>query len=142
MLYDIVIFMTDIQKFISDIQKTIKYDRAQNGGHYDGIRACTKIGDMFESNNKSLGSLPRSLSQYWMDTYIRNSDDAAKEPSDKNIDRIAALQTFLDGEREGTEILTKSDWENLKELVDYEAEDLPLDVLEGMMGLILEQGVL
>jgi hypothetical protein len=134
--------MTDIQKFTADIKKIIKFDRAENGGRYDGIRACVKVEDLFESNNRALGSLPHSLAEYWLDIYIRNSADPANEPSSDNIDRIAAIQTFLDGEREGTECLTKDDWKNLHELVDYEAEDLPLDVLEGMMGIILEQGAL
>ncbi len=134
--------MTDIQKFISDARKIMKHDRADNGGHYDAVRACSQITDLFESNNRALGSLPHSLAEYWMDTYIRNSAAIENEPTDANIDKIAALQIFLDGEREGTEVLTAEDWKNLQELVDYEAEDLPLDVLEGMMGIILEQGAL
>ena len=49
--------MTTIDKFLSDIQKTIKFDRANNGGHYDAKRACTQIAKLFANNNRNLGAI-------------------------------------------------------------------------------------
>lgn len=77
-----------------------------------------------------------------MDTYIRSSPDMKNEPSDTNLDRICSLQAFLDGDQEGLSALSAGDWTNLRDLVDCEAEDLPLDTLESMMSLILEEGAL
>ena len=92
--------MNSIDKFISDIQKTIKYDRANNGGHYDAKRACTQIAKLFSNNNKHLGTLAVSLGDYWLNTYILASGNLENEPSDTNIERLKAFQSFIDNETE------------------------------------------
>ena len=135
--------MNTIDKFLSDIQKTIKYDRANNGGHYDAKRACTQIAKLFETNNRNLGSLAVSISDYWLNTYILGSADLANEPDEENIGRIKAFQSFCDADEEADySILTADDWENLRDFVDDEAENLDLDALQNMMNLILQNGAL
>ena len=42
--------MNSIEKFVSDIGRIRKIDRAENGGRYDGVRACKKIAELFEAN--------------------------------------------------------------------------------------------
>ena len=135
--------MTSIDKFLSDIQKTIKFDRANNGGHYDAKRACTQIAKLFANNNRNLGSLALSLSDYWLNTYILGSEDLANEPSEQNIERIKAFQSFADNEEDADfSVLTSDDWETLRDFVDDVAEDLDLDSLQSMMNLILQNGAL
>lgn len=135
--------MTSIDKFLSDIQKTIKFDRANNGGHYDAKRACTQIAKLFANNNRNLGSLALSLSDYWLNTYILGSEDLANEPSEQNIERIKAFQSFADSEEDADfSVLTSDDWETLRDFVDDEAENLDLDSLQSMMNLILQNGAL
>ena len=135
--------MTTIDKFLSDIQKTIKYDRANNGGHYDAKRACTQISKLFANNNRNLGSLAVSLGDYWLNTYILASGDLADEPSEQNIEKIKAFQSFCDADEEADfSVLTADDWENLRDFVDDEAENLDLDSLQNMMNLILQNGAL
>ena len=135
--------MTTIDKFLSDIQKTIKYDRANNGGHYDAKRACTQIARLFATNNRNIGSLAVSISDYWLNTYILGSQDLTNEPTEENIERIKAFQNFVDNaEEEDFSILTDDDWETLRDFVDDEAEDLDLDALQNMMGIILANGAL
>lgn len=135
--------MTSIDKFLSDIQKTIKFDRANNGGHYDAKRACTQIAKLFANNNRNLGSLAISISDYWLNTYILGSEDLANEPSEQNIERIKAFQSFTDSEEDADfSVLTSDDWETLRDFVDDEAENLDLDSLQSMMNLILQNGAL
>ena len=135
--------MTSIDKFLSDIQKTIKFDRANNGGHYDAKRACTQIAKLFANNNRNLGSLAISISDYWLNTYILGSEDLANEPSEQNIERIKAFQSFADSEEDADfSVLTSDDWETLRDFVDDEAENLDLDSLQSMMNLILQNGAL
>ncbi len=135
--------MTTIDKFLSDIQKTIKFDRANNGGHYDAKRACTQIAKLFANNNRNLGALAVSLSDYWLNTYILASQDLENEPSEQNIERIKAFQSFADNEEDADySILTADDWETLRDFVDDVAEDLDLDSLQNMMNLILQNGAL
>ncbi|MBB5226033.1 hypothetical protein DYE50_10820 [Treponema ruminis] len=135
--------MTTIDKFLSDIQKIIKFDRANNGGHYDAKRACTQIAKLFANNNRNLGSLALSISDYWLNTYILGSEDLANEPSEQNIERIKAFQSFADSEEDADfSVLTSDDWETLRDFVDDEAENLDLDSLQSMMNLILQNGAL
>lgn len=135
--------MTTIDKFLSDIQKTLKYDRANNGGHYDAKRACTQVAKLFSNNNRNLGNLAVSISDYWLNTYILASSDLANEPSEQNIEKLKAFQNFCDNaEDEDYSALSSDDWENLRDFVDDEAEDLDLDSLQNMMGLILQNGAL
>ncbi len=135
--------MTTIDKFLSDIQKTIKYDRANNGGHYDAKRACTQIAKLFATNNRNLGSLAVSVGDYWLNTYILSSADLASEPSEENISKIKAFQSFCDSEEDADySVLTADDWETLRDFVDDEAETLDLDSLQNMMSIILDNGAL
>lgn len=135
--------MNSIDKFISDIQKAIRYDRANNGGHYDAKRACSQIAKLFANNNRNLGSLAVSISDYWLNTYILPSPSLEKEPSEENIARIKAFQSFCDSDTEADySALTADDWETLRDFVDDEAETLDLDALQDMMGLILANGAL
>ncbi len=135
--------MTTIDKFLSDIQRTIKHDRANNGGHYDAKRACTQISQLFANNNRNLGSLAVSISDYWLNTYVFGSQDLENEPSEENIEKIKAFQNFCDSDEEADfSSLTSDDWETLRDFVDDEAENLDLDSLQNMMNLILQNGAL
>lgn len=135
--------MTTIEKFLSDIKRIVKYDRANNGGHYDGKRACTEIARLFERNNPNLGSLAPSISQYWLNTYILPSENPENEPTEENVIKIKALQSFVDNiNDEDLNILTKDDFESLKNFIDESEEEIDLDTLQNMMGILLEKGAI
>ena len=134
--------MAQIEQFLSDAKKIIKHERADNGGRYDGVRTCAKIGELFERYNRTLGDLPRSVADYWQNTYIAPSADMANEPTEANLNKLVAFHAFLAGDASQNEAITRDDWKNLQELVNYEADDLPLEQLEGMMALIVDQGIL
>ena len=139
----IIIHMNSIEKFLSDIEKIKKHDRADNGGHYDGKRACTKIASLFESNNRHVQSLSRQIADYWLNTFVLQSDSPADEPSEENIGRIRAFQAFLDSDdSEDFSALGADDWETLRDFVDGEAETIDLDMLQNLMSLILAHGAL
>ena len=98
---------------------------------------------LFANNNRNLGALAVSLSDYWLNTYILASQDLENEPSEQNIERIKAFQSFADNEEDADySILTADDWETLRDFVDDVAEDLDLDSLQSMMNLILQNGAL
>lgn len=135
--------MNTIEKFISDIQKIIRYDRANNGGHYSGRRACTQIVQLFEKNNRNLGALATNIGDYWLNSYILTSEAPENEPTEENIARIRAFQGFIDNyDLENFDILTAKDWETLRDFVDDVAEDIDIDSLQNMMSLILANGAL
>ena len=136
--------MTNLDKFLADIQRIIKHERADNGGRYDGARACARIADLFAQNNRDVADLARSIADYWLNTYVLASDDVAQEPSEENKTRISAFQHFLDGDSdaEAYTALTGDDWETLRDFADDEAETMDLDRLQSMMSLVLDHGAL
>lgn len=135
--------MTAIEKFLSDIKKIVKYDRANNGGHYDAKRACAQIAGLFERNNPNLGPLAPSISQYWLNTYVLPSENLENEPSEENVARIKAFQSFVDNiEDDDLNILTQDDFENLKNFIDEAQEEIDLDTLQNMMGILLDKGAI
>lgn len=135
--------MTTIEKFISDIKKTIKYDRANNGGHYDGKRACTQIAKVFERYNPNLGTLANSIADYWLNAYILDSQNPLEEPTEENINKIKAFQCFCDNiADDDLNALNSEDWDTLKGLIDEAAEDIDLDTLQNMMSILLDRGAI
>jgi len=135
--------MTTFEKFYSDVQKTIKYDRANNGGHYDGKRACTQICKLFNNYNKDVSEVSTQIADYWLNTYVLASEDVANEPSQLNLDRIRAFYSFMNNDvSEILDVLTADDWENLRDFVNDCAETINLDALQNMMSVILDKGAL
>ena len=134
--------MTETEQFLADAQKIIRHERADNGGRYDGRRACRNAGALLERYNRSLGALPQSVADYWQQAYIEPSADAANEPTEANLHRLAAFHAFLSGDDGWLDALSHEDFCQLQELVNCEAADLPLDALESMMAVIVAQGAL
>ena len=134
--------MTDIQKFRADVQRLIKHSRADNNGRYNAEKTCNDIIELFLSETTVPGALPQSGAEYWKRTYIDESASPENEPTAENVDRLGAILSFLENSGEDEELLTDDDWRMLGELVNYEAEDLPLDILQALMGVIVQKGAL
>lgn len=137
--------MDSIQKFYSDIEKMKKHYRAQNPGRYDGQAVCTQVADLFESNNRNAGALAHSFAEYWMNTYIIPSTQMEEEPTSQNQDKLVAMQSLLNTSEDSNDYtaLTRDDWKELCELTKYEAEDLPLDLLNDLMMIFVNtQGLI
>lgn len=133
----------DISKFIADINKIKKHERADNGGRYDGKSVCEQVAKLFENNNRDKQNLARQVADYWLNTYAYNSPDFNNEPSEANVTKICEFQLFLNGDVEDPYAnVTASDWEELRDCVNDEAEDLDLDSLQNMMSIVLEKGAL
>ena len=136
--------MTNTDKFLADIQRIVKHARADNGGRYDAVQACTRIADLFAQNNRDVADLARAIADYWLNTYVLASAALSDEPSDDNKTRLTAFQDFLDGEAtsDAYAVLSADDWETLRDFVDDEAATMDLERLQNMMSLVLENGAL
>ena len=135
--------MADSSKFLADIQRIKKRVRGENGGKYDGRKVCTQVAALFVNSNRNMAELARSVSDYWLNSYIFSSSDLENEPSQENLDRIVLFQNFLDGfEDEDYSLFSKDDWENLRDFCNDEAENLDLDTLQNLMSIILNNGAL
>ena len=68
------------------------------------------------------------------------SQNQKEEPSEENSQKLAAMLAFLEDSDEFQSVLTQKDWQELGDLVNYEAEDLPVDILQSLMRVLVEKG--
>ena len=133
--------MTNVDKFYSDVQRIKKYDRANNPS-YDGLRASKAVVGLFENCNRDLGELPKSIGDYWLENYVQKSSDMSAEPTDEHVEWLLTVLSFFDGNLEGSKDLPKKDWKAIQELINYEAESLPIEVLTDLMKILVEKGTI
>ncbi len=86
--------------------------------------------------------MPSSITEYWLTTYILSSTDPQEEPSREHQEWLADVLEFLAGERGEFRSITAEDWAALADYINFEAEDLPMEVLQPLMGILLERGAL
>ena len=132
--------MTDIGKFLSNIQRIKKYDRQNNSGNPDYNRIFRELNSLFLRSTSCPADLARSVFEYWENEYIFNSQNQKEEPSEENSQKLAAMLAFLEDSDEFQNLLTQKDWQELGDLVNYEAEDLPVDILQSLMRVLVEKG--
>ena len=132
--------MTDIGKFLSDIQRIKKHDRQNHSGNPDYNRILRELNSLFLRSTSCPADLARSVFEYWENEYIFNSQNQKEEPSEENSQKLAAMLAFLEDSDEFQNLLTQKDWQELRDLVNYEAEDLPVDVLQSLMRVLVEKG--
>ena len=132
--------MTDINKFLSDVQKILKHDRQNNGGKSDYNRVKNDLRRLFERNAAMVGELADSIYEYWENEYIYRSADLAWEPGEENQNRLAAYLAFLENSDEYQELITDDDWNEFGHLVNFEAEDLDVGVLQDLLKILVSKG--
>lgn len=132
--------MTDIGKFLSDVQKMLKHERQNNNGNVNYNKIGSDLRKLFERSTSCPGELPGSIFEYWEKQYIFGSADFSNEPSSESIQKLGAFLGFLDNSNEDEDLITQEDWNELKQLVNYEAEDLPIDILTELMSILVSKG--
>lgn len=132
--------MTDIGKFLSDIQRIKKHDRQNHSGNPDYNRIFRDLNSLFLRSTSCPADLARSVFEYWENEYVFSSQNQKEEPSEENSQKLAAMLAFLEDSDEFQSVLTQKDWQELRDLVNYEAEDLPVDVLQSLMRVLVEKG--
>ena len=50
------------------------------------------------------------------------------------------MLSFLENSDEGYDELDQHDWQELGDLVNYEAEDMPIDTLQSLMATLVSKG--
>ncbi len=132
--------MTDIQKFSSDVKKIIKMNRFQDGS-LNLEDTCEKIIQQFERASSVPASLSGSVASYWKTTYIDTSNEQENEPTQEHLDVLCGFLSFLENSDENFDLISNSDWKELSELVNCEAETLPIEILQQLMSILVEKGV-
>jgi len=132
--------MTEIGKFMADVQRALKHDRQEHGGKSDYNRLVNQIRSTFERSTVVQTSLADSVFEYWENEYIFNSPDQTSEPSAENTEKLAAFLAFLNNNEEDREKITDHDWQELGELVNYEADDMDIMQLQELMKVLVDHG--
>lgn len=132
--------MTNIEKFYSDVQKIKKHNRQENNGKSNYFKIKNNIQNLFEKNCNVGQSLANSCYEYWEKNYIETSSEIDFEPNDENLIKLCSILTFLNGEDENENRLTKKDWKEIGQLVNFEAEDLDVYVLQELMKILVSKG--
>jgi len=131
--------MTIVEKFLSDIERTKKVSREKGvTGGYKSIRQ--DLARLFENATSCPTDLPHSLFEYWENTYIFTSADLTWEPESAKCERLAAMLALLEDSDEYFDCLTDDDWQEIGRLVNFEAEDLPVDILQQLMTVLVSKG--
>lgn len=135
--------MDNIQKLYSDIEKIKKHNR-NSSGTLDLNKVATQVSEMFQRNNRDFCDLPNSLAEYWVKTYVYPQIDLnANDLSQESVGKLCAMQAFLDNDIEDdTDCLTLDDWKQIAAFVNFEAEDMPIDLLSQMMSILVEKRAL
>ena len=122
------------------MQKSLKHDRQNNGGKSDYNRVKNDLRRLFERNAAMVGELADSVYEYWENEYVYRSADIKAEPTEENQNRLAAYLAFLENSDEFQELISDADWTEFGRLVNFEAEDLDVDVLQDLMKILVSKG--
>ncbi len=139
--------MDNIQRFYSDLEKIKKHYRQEHETSYDPTELCEEIRTFFGKSNKDVQNLAYSFADYWRDEYIAKSSQMQDEPSAENLNKLTAMQALLyvtedDDQAAETECLSEKDWKELCRLTNYEAEEIPLELLNAMMMIFVNKQAL
>lgn len=132
--------MDAIGKFLSDVEKIVKKDRQNNGGKNDYRRFKKDLQNLFCRTSVCDGELPNSVYEYWENEYINKSSDPLYEPKQDNIAKLGAFLGFLNNDDQDEDLISDNDWQELGRLVNYEAEDMPIEVLQDLMKILVNHG--
>ena len=137
----IVVFLkSTLSKMNYDVEKIKKHARNNKPGFsgYNDIR--DELRNLFERATSCPMGLPGSIYEYWENTYVFNNADLTYEPSDENTGKLAAMLAFLNNSDEDQDLITDEDWQEIGHLVNYEAEDLPVNILQELMMVLVSKG--
>ena len=136
-----------IQKFYSDVKKAKKFCVPYSDASYS-----SDIAGLFVKNNRHVESLARSVSDWWLEKYVRpleqNQDSGKKQDgetggiSDSIIEKLGSVYALLENDPQNVSNLTQEDYRELCALVNYEAEDLPLELLNSLMSAFVDNQAL
>lgn len=134
--FDTLESMIDIGKFYADVQRALKHYRASTN-NYDGIMASEAVAKVFVATNRDIEQLMQSFVELWLTHYIKPSTNLQAEPSAEHIDWLANLLMLIDGDGDA-KLLPHEDLVEIGQIVNSEAEDIPLEILSAIMTRLVD----
>jgi hypothetical protein len=126
------------RKFDADLRRILKHQRNEEGG-FDSLRAAKRIVSVFEESFPDAKNLAHEIGAYWLKKYIQSSP-VRGEINAAALDWIVEAHTFLSGEDDfGLNAISSEDWKELRSLLSFEAEDLPIALLTRLMNILMQK---
>ena len=128
--------MTDIDKFFSDADKLVA--RASATGKTDTQKLAGEITRLFLSWARDFGELGTNLSAYWLDAYTETL--STEEGRKRAVEWFGSVLALL------SDCFTKDmdfndrDWDEIRDSISDEAENLDLDLITSIMTIIVDRG--
>jgi len=128
--------MTDIDKFFSDADRLVA--RASVPGSTTAAKLGSELSRMFLVWTRDYGDIGTDLAAYWTERYGNTlTTDAGRKSA---LDWFGAALALLSGCFGDTMNFTDEDWEEIRDIVSAEAENLDMDLLVSIMTIIVERG--
>lgn len=128
--------MKDIDKFFSDGDRIISKWRAEGSGKTD--RLASALSAHFLSWCRPLSDIAAPLAQYWETAYAGTL--GTEEGRKAAIEWFGALHALLHDEFDNTMDFPDADWDEIRETINAEAENMDLDLLSGILTVIVDRG--
>lgn len=130
------LLMTNIDKFYSDADRLMT--RAGAPGNTNPVKLSGELSRLFLTWTRDYGELGPNLSTYWIGEYENTL--ATPEGRKKAVEWFGSILALLSGCFTPQMDFDDRDWEEIRENVSAEAENLDMDLVTSIMMVIVERG--
>jgi hypothetical protein len=127
--------MTDLDKFFSDADRLVARASASNASPE---RLAGDLARNFQTWTRDYGDIGADLSAYWVDRYAATL--TSPEGKKAAVDWFGNLLALLSGGFTPQMDFPDADWEEIRETISAEADNLDIDLLTDIMTVIVERG--
>jgi len=128
--------MTDIDKFLSDADKLVA--RASATGKTDTQKLAGEITRLFLIWSRDFGELGTNLSAYWIDEYTETL--STEEGRKRAVEWFGSILALLSDCFTKDMDFSDRDWEEIRDSISDEAENLDMELITSIMTIIVDRG--
>lgn len=128
--------MTDIDKFCSDADKMMA--RSPVPGTNDAARMISGLTNLFLAHTRDFGDIGTDLADWWKERYGDTLD--SPEGRKAAVDWFAAVLSLLTGNFTKDMDFPDADWDEIRESISAEADNMDIETLTGILTVIVERG--
>ena len=128
--------MTDLDKFYSDADRIVA--RACGAGTFSAGKLAGELSRHFLVWTRDFGNIATDLASWWNEHYVETleTDEGRKAA----VDWFGSLLALLSGSFTPEMDFTNRDWEEIRDIISAEAENIDIDLLTSIMTIIVERG--
>jgi hypothetical protein len=128
--------MTDIDKFFSDSDRLMA--RGSATGKIDCQKLASELTRLFLTWTRDYGELGSNLAAYWIEQY--STTLSTPEGRKQATEWFGSLLSLLSNSFTAEMDFSDKDWDEIRENVSAEADNLDLELITSIMMIIVERG--